>query len=489
VTAKNTTVVMPGYPLTLTARGAGALSETCEVTIIVRDENGNPLENVTVTLGGHTGTTGPDGSVTLDMPPGSYDLELVKQPDVDYKGYLEVDTDVTAVITLSISSPAGGHLYSKFSHDNGVWVDNDDLHGVYNQARGTLSTDDTTGLTARDFENYEDGGDITIYLVAADVGSDQIDERNRIQAMIKADGKGGSFVLDLSAYKSSVDKHGSSVYNEIKLRELNGLVKVHILLKPEHRGHSGYAVYRHHEGNIERIPQKPGRNSDGEYFEISDDGTEIILYVKKFSVYAVAYDVTDDGSGGPDVPNDPDGPGGPGGPDIPINISVNNRPVERDGNDFSAFTVCGEDNVAIRVTIPGYPTAAVVINGVAQNPHTVNLPNYGDNRLTITVRLPNNNERSYTLTINKRVPWAQLVVMRSNNTLSIINNPANNGGYNFSAYRWYRGGQEFSRAQWWSAGAQGELLNTTFEYEAEGITANGMSLRTCPTLITLRDME
>ena len=476
VAAKDASILMPDYPLTLTATAKATSgeypSQVHTVTVIVKHENGDLIENVTVSLGQRSGTTGREGTVVLgNIPFGIYTLELVKLPDISFTGSLEVDRDITVVITIGEPS-LGGNLYSRFSRDNEVWVDNDDLHSVYRNSRNTLNNDDTLGVTRRDYEYYEAGGDITIYLVAAETGVLQQPERDEIRVEIKADGWNRSFDLDISAYKSAVDKDGVSIYNKIQLKELNSLVKVHVFLKEEHRGHGSYGVYRHHDGVVERLPQKPGGNQDNECFEISPDGTELILYLKKFSVYAVAYNVPGD-----DFPPD----------EVSIiDIIVNNRPIGRVGDDFSVFAVCGEDKAVINVGTFD-PNTTVIINGVEQNPRTVYLPDYGDNYITITVRALNGNEKKYTLTVNRRVPWDQIVTMRWNNTLSIINNPENNGGFSFVTYRWFREGQEFNTAQWWSAGAQGQLLDTINWYEAEGTTADGNRLRTCPHQIVLED--
>jgi hypothetical protein len=79
--------------------------------------------------------------------------------------------------------------------------------------------------------------------------------------------------------------------------------------------------------------------------------------------------------------------------------------------------------------------------------------------------------------------------MRWNNTLSVINNPANNGGFTFTSYRWFRNGQEFCTTQWWSAGSNGETLSTTDEYQVEMTTSDGKVLRTCISRVTLRSMS
>jgi hypothetical protein len=98
--------------------------------------------------------------------------------------------------------------------------------------------------------------------------------------------------------------------------------------------------------------------------------------------------------------------------------------------------------------------------------------------------------KTYTLTIERRFPFGQIVQMRWNNTLTVINNPANNGGYTFTSYKWFRNGQEIGAGQSWSAGKDGEKLNPTDIYYVV-VTANGITgeMRTCESSVTLRSME
>jgi hypothetical protein len=57
------------------------------------------------------------------------------------------------------------------------------------------------------------------------------------------------------------------------------------------------------------------------------------------------------------------------------------------------------------------------------------------------------------------LPFDQIVKMRWNNTLTVINNPANNGGYRFTSYKWYRNNEKISEQQSWSVNDNGEWLN------------------------------
>jgi len=155
---------------------------------------------------------------------------------------------------------------------------------------------------------------------------------------------------------------------------------------------------------------------------------------------------------------------------------------------------CGVNSVSVIVTTVD-PNATVEINGMAyQPPHTVDLPNYGNNLITFKVTAENGvDESTYTRTIYNRYPfWDKdggLVVMHWNNTLSVINNKTVNSDFDFrdNSYRWFRVGesQPFNTGQWWSAGAQGEMLSTTTEYYVEATNIAGKLLITCPTRITL----
>jgi len=80
--------------------------------------------------------------------------------------------------------------------------------------------------------------------------------------------------------------------------------------------------------------------------------------------------------------------------------------------------------------------------------------------------------------------------MRWNNTLTVINNPDNNGGYTFTSYKWFRNGQEISADQSISAGANGEQLNPSDVYYVI-VTADGVSgiIRSCESNVTLQSIN
>lgn len=46
--------------------------------------------------------------------------------------------------------------------------------------------------------------------------------------------------------------------------------------------------------------------------------------------------------------------------------------------------------------------------------------------------------KQYNLKIERYFEFDAIVKQRWNNTLAAVNNPDNNGGYNFTSYKWYR---------------------------------------------------
>ena len=161
-----------------------------------------------------------------------------------------------------------------------------------------------------------------------------------------------------------------------------------------------------------------------------------------------------------------------------VSLTVNGQAAQRAGNNFSMLSACGQNQAVINVTAE--QGATVGINGVMQNPATLNLPDYGDNIIAISVTPQGGSAQNYTLIVNKPIPFDQIILMRWHNTFTIINNPANNGGYTFTSFKWFRNGLQISADQSWSAGPNGELLNPADIYYVEVIdnSVNGI-IRTC----------
>ncbi|MCL2098767.1 MAG: YDG domain-containing protein, partial [Bacteroidales bacterium] len=169
-------------------------------------------------------------------------------------------------------------------------------------------------------------------------------------------------------------------------------------------------------------------------------------------------------------------------------ISVDGEFAATADNNFHIIAECGSEQVVVSVTADQYAT--VSIGGVQQNSCAVNLLTYGDNIITVTVTAQNGNSATYTLTLHKPFPFEQLVKMRWNNTLTVINNPENNGGFSFTSYKWFRNGQLIGTDQSWSAGANGQQINPSDVFHVE-VTAVGIDgvIRSCESSVMLRSMN
>lgn len=91
--------------------------------------------------------------------------------------------------------------------------------------------------------------------------------------------------MDLSVFKDITPLGGTT--STTRLIELPTTVAVTITVPSEYRNMASYALYRYHEGAVDTITT--AKNADGEYIELSADGTQIIAHLKKFSDYALGY--------------------------------------------------------------------------------------------------------------------------------------------------------------------------------------------------------
>ena len=158
-----------------------------------------------------------------------------------------------------------------------------------------------------------------------------------------------------------------------------------------------------------------------------------------------------------------------------VSLTVNGKTVQRAGNSFSMLSACSQNQAVIEVTAG--PLATIQINGVAQNPATVNLAVYGNNTVNIMVTPQGGNPQNYTLIVNKPIPFHSIVEQRWNDVLVVNNNPANNGGYSFTSFKFFRNGLLVGTGQNWTNDGP---LNPSDVFYVE-MTANNVSgvIRSC----------
>ncbi|MDR3184692.1 MAG: T9SS type A sorting domain-containing protein [Prevotellaceae bacterium] len=157
--------------------------------------------------------------------------------------------------------------------------------------------------------------------------------------------------------------------------------------------------------------------------------------------------------------------------------SVKGRYVMGCNNNFVNVVVTPEDH-----------TARVYYNDDHGNTFTVTMSEAGVGTVTYTVS-SGTNTGTYTMEIAKPFVFNDVVQMRWNNTLTVINNPDNNGGFNFTSFAWYGNNRFLTDGQSFSAGNTGQYLDPAVSYHVE-LTAkeyNG-TLPSCPSVIESRQI-
>ena len=150
---------------------------------------------------------------------------------------------------------------------------------------------------------------------------------------------------------------------------------------------------------------------------------------------------------------------------------------------------CGTNNVSIKITPQG-ATAKVVYQGAVVPDKTINLtinnPGVKEVPFSIVSANDENISKNYILKVERYFPFEQIVSVRWNNTLIANNNSSTNGGYKFSAYRWFKDGTEIGNNPSYSAGPRRDmLLDKDAYYHLQVMTDDGITLRTCASQVAL----
>ena len=218
------------------------------------------------------------------VPAGTYDL-VIESTDINGNKVI-----ITQVINVTGDIQVGT-VKIPLGRKSSIFVNKDDVPvnvvGRLNEVFDNVgsNTDDDLGVTVSDLDCVNNGGETVVRLEANSVDENtQANQISDIESEINRNNKYLGYLVDLSVYKYVTPLNGTT--KTTRLKELNNLVDIYISLPDEMRGKKGYAVYRFHEGKIDKITETP--NDRGERIEVK--GNTIILTVQKFSVYAIAYD-------------------------------------------------------------------------------------------------------------------------------------------------------------------------------------------------------
>lgn len=102
-----------------------------------------------------------------------------------------------------------------------------------------------------------------------------------IKDAVAASGKESGYLVDIALTK----KIGAASSEAI--HEADDLIDIVLHLSSWVQGKTGYTVYRYHDNKVDTITETP--NSDGEKLVVGENGSYLLLSVKKFSPYVVAF--------------------------------------------------------------------------------------------------------------------------------------------------------------------------------------------------------
>ncbi|WP_082430139.1 choice-of-anchor Q domain-containing protein [Gabonia massiliensis] len=181
---------------------------------------------------------------------------------------------------------------------------------------------------------------------------------------------------------------------------------------------------------------------------------------------------------------------------ISVEIYVNDKLFGIFGetnNIYDIYYSVGKDNMTDAVDVKLIPAGTGTITGdeISEGKISLDVSKPLVKNYTFTLTTGDGSKtKQYNLKIERYFEFDAIVKQRWNNTLAAVNNPDNNGGYNFTSYKWYRkaaGESEYKLVgtdQIFSAGSVlGSWLNEKDEYylEVEAEDNWGLSLGTLRT--------
>lgn len=249
----------------------------------IQDSKGKPCAGAEIELRNGTTviaatTTAEDGSFAfVGVPEGTYNF-VVKQNG-------KTETYVVKIADGKVNLEK-------------ITVDDGKRNSTVNIAEGTPSTivgniqsqfdtiveDTRKGYTKEDDAIVKSGGSAEINVNVEAVKSDVENTKYMTQVASKDGMKIGNFI-DIVVTKIITDMDGKQT--KTGLIELPKLLTFYFDIDSTMQGKQSYVVYRYHQDYIDTLTTTP--NEDGEYIEISEDGTKLILHAKKFSTYAIGY--------------------------------------------------------------------------------------------------------------------------------------------------------------------------------------------------------
>ncbi|MGB3590613.1 MAG: tandem-95 repeat protein [Nonlabens sp.] len=164
-------------------------------------------------------------------------------------------------------------------------------------------------------------------------------------------------------------------------------------------------------------------------------------------------------------------------------ITINGEVFNNPSNEIFYLIDCADVGDSVDVAITSN-------TGATFNPSsmfTIDTSRPGIYRQVITVTAENGRDtEQFNLTIEKQFQFDEIVEQKYDNVLVVNNNPANNGGYEFVAYEWFKNGRFVTDEQFYSEGdLASDTLDPNDRFSVRMTLANGDVLQTCTSTPSL----
>ena len=157
-------------------------------------------------------------------------------------------------------------------------------------------------------------------------------------------------------------------------------------------------------------------------------------------------------------------------------LKINEEIFENPDDNVYYLIDCGDafDHVSVSFELDSHATSSHLAS------FEISVPTPGIYSEDITVvSADSTNTRTYHVVIEKRFD-EDIIVQKYNNVLLVNNNPGTNGGYHFTAFKWYKNSQLVGTGQYYSVGNEAsDKLDPDARYFVEMETEDGDLLQSC----------
>lgn len=165
----------------------------------------------------------------------------------------------------------------------------------------------------------------------------------------------------------------------------------------------------------------------------------------------------------------------------PYSNSVEIKSLTIDGTEWDInkqYTLdCGDSREFVTVNIETYPNAKI-----DSSTFKIDVTKASVQKVKFTITSEDGaTSKEYTLKIEIPFQSSQLISQKWNKVLTVNNNSSTNGGFNFTAYKWFKNGEQVATKQYYFVGRNSdETLDPTAVFSVTMTTDSGDEMRVCP---------